>query len=75
MDSILAARCQMGISLAFHIIFACIGIALPLMMVLAEGLWLKTRDEVYLELAKRWAKGAAVLFAVGAMSGTLLSGL
>lgn len=63
----------MGISLAFHIIFACIGIALPLMMVLAEGLWLRTRDEVYLDLAKLWAKGAAVLFAVGAMSGTLLS--
>jgi len=42
-------------------------------MVIAEGRWLRTRDEVYLTLAKRWAKGTAILFAVGAVSGTVLS--
>ena len=73
MDNILAARCQMGMSLAFHIIFACIGIALPFMMVFAELVWLKTKDHYYLLLAKRWATGSAILFAVGAVSGTLLS--
>ncbi len=72
MDNLLAARAQMGISLAFHIIFAVVGIALPLMMVIAEWRWLRTRDEVYLMLAKQWAKGAAILFAVGAVSGTIL---
>jgi len=70
---LLIARCQMGMSLAFHIIFAAIGIALPLMMSIAEWLWLKTGDNVYEELAKRWSKGAAILFAVGAVSGTVLS--
>ncbi len=52
----------MGFSLAFHIIFAVAGIALPLMMVIAETLWLKTGNEVYKTLTKRWARGAAVLF-------------
>jgi len=73
MNDLLIARSQMGMSLAFHIVFAAIGIALPLMMCIAEWLWLKTGDEVYYELAKRWSKGAAVLFAVGAVSGTVLS--
>jgi cytochrome d ubiquinol oxidase subunit I len=63
----------MGFSLAFHIIFAVAGIALPLMMVIAEALWLKTGDEIYKSITKRWARGTAVLFAVGAVSGTVLS--
>ena len=73
MSDLLAARAQMAMSLAFHIIFAVIGIAMPLLMVIAEGLWLKTREEIYLTLAKRWAKGTAIMFAVGAVSGTVLS--
>lgn len=73
MDDLLAARSQMAMSLGFHIIFACIGIAMPLLMTLAEGQWLRTRQPVYLELAKRWAKGTAIMFAVGAVSGTVLS--
>ena len=63
----------MAMSLAFHIIFAAIGIAMPLLMVIAEWKWLRTKDEIYLTLAKRWAKGTAILFAVGAVSGTVLS--
>jgi cytochrome d ubiquinol oxidase subunit I len=73
MDDLLAARSQMAMSLGFHIIFAAIGIAMPLLMVIAEWKWLRTREEVYLQLAQRWAKGTAVLFAVGAVSGTVLS--
>src|SRR5260370_37836120 len=73
MNDLLAARSQMAMSLAFHIIFAAIGIAMPLLMVIAEWKWLRTKDEVYLILAKRWAKGTAILFAVGAVSGTVLS--
>ena len=73
MTDLLAARSQMAMSLAFHIIFSVIGIGLPLLMVIAEWRWMRTGDAVYLDLAKRWAKGAAILFAVGAVSGTVLS--
>ena len=73
MPDLLAARSQMAMSLAFHIIFAVVGIGMPALMVVAEYRWLKTRDGVYLDLAKRWAKGTAILFAVGAVSGTVLS--
>jgi cytochrome d ubiquinol oxidase subunit I len=73
MTDLLAARTQMAISLGFHIVFAEIGIAMPLLMVLAEWRWRRTGDAVYRELAMRWAKGTAVLFAVGAVSGTVLS--
>jgi len=67
------ARGQMGLSLAFHIVFAAVGVALPLMMVLADLRYLRTRDAEYLELSKRLAKGTGILFAVGAVSGTVLS--
>src|SRR5258707_8909786 len=73
MNGLFAARSQMAMSLAFHIVFAAIGIAMPLLMIIAEWQWLRTKDEVYLTLAKRWAKGTAILFAVGAVSGTVLS--
>jgi cytochrome d ubiquinol oxidase subunit I len=73
MEDLLAARSQMAMSLAFHIIFAAIGIAMPLLMIIAEWKWLRSKEDVYLTLAKRWAKGTAILFAVGAVSGTVLS--
>jgi cytochrome d ubiquinol oxidase subunit I len=64
---------MMAISLGFHILLAVTGMAMPLIMVIAEVLWLRTKEPVYLDLAKRWSKGAAILFAVGAVSGTALS--
>ena len=73
MSDLLAARGQMAMSLAFHIIFAVLGIGMPLLMVLAEREWMRTGETVWLDLAKRWAKGTAILFAVGAVSGTVLS--
>lgn len=73
MSDLLAARSQMGMSLAFHIIFAVVGIGMPLLMVVAERRWQRTWDPIYLDLAKRWARGTAILFAVGAVSGTVLS--
>ena len=63
----------MGTSLAFHIVFAALGVGLPLLVFAAEGLWLRTRDRAYYDLARVWAKGMAILFAVGAVSGTILS--
>lgn len=73
MSDLLAARSQMAMSLAFHILFSVVGMAMPLMMVIAEALWRYFKDPVYEELAHRWAKGTAILFAVGAVSGTVLS--
>src|SRR6266403_1743594 len=73
MDNLLTARSLMGLTLAFHIIFAAVGVSLPLMMTIAEWRWRRTKDPAYLLLAKRWARGTAILFAVGAVSGTVLS--
>lgn len=73
MSDLLAARAQMALSLGFHIIFAIVGIGMPVLMVLAERRFLRTGDPVFLDLTKRWAKGTAILFAVGAVSGTILS--
>src|SRR5512138_637551 len=70
---LLAARALFGIALAFHIVFAAVGVAMPLFMVLAEWRAVRTGSEVYRLLARRWAKGTAILFAVGAVSGTVIS--
>jgi cytochrome d ubiquinol oxidase subunit I len=72
-DNLLAARELMAFTLGFHIILSCIGIALPAMMLIAEYRGLKKGDDVALDLARRWSKAAAVLFAVGAVTGTVLS--
>src|SRR5512133_498864 len=73
MSDLLAARWLFGLSLAFHIVFAAVGVAMPLFMVLAEWRWRRTGSAAHLELARRWAKGTAILFAVGAVSGTVIS--
>ncbi|GAC1444352.1 MAG: cytochrome ubiquinol oxidase subunit I [Vulcanimicrobiaceae bacterium] len=63
----------MGTSLAFHYIFAALGVGLPLLLVIVEGLWLRTRDERYYRLARTWSRVMLLLFAIGAVSGTTLS--
>jgi cytochrome bd ubiquinol oxidase subunit I len=73
MDDLIAARLQMAISLGFHIVFACIGMTMPWLMAAAQWRYLRTREPVYLRLARAWSKGVAVFFAVGAVSGTVLS--
>lgn len=73
MDDLLSARLQMSVSLGFHIIFACVGMVMPFMMVASHRMWLTRRDPVYYELTRAWSKGVAILFATGAVSGTVLS--
>ncbi|MDB4995610.1 MAG: cytochrome bd ubiquinol oxidase subunit [Myxococcaceae bacterium] len=73
MTPLTAARAQMEVSLGFHMIFSAIGMALPVFMMIAEGLHLRTGKPHYLALAKKWAKATSLLFAVGAVSGTALS--
>ncbi len=73
MDTVTAARSLMGLSLAFHIAFTAIGIGLPFLLFLAEGISLHTGNDTYREMARNWTRVAAVLFAIGAVSGTILS--
>jgi cytochrome d ubiquinol oxidase subunit I len=73
MSNLLAARAQMGTSLAFHIIFSALGVGIPLLLCIVEGLALRTKKPVWMMLTRRWAKAAAILFAIGAVSGTILS--
>ncbi len=63
----------MGLSLAFHISFTALGIGIPFLLLLAEGLGLLTGNDMYRVMARRWTRVAAVLFAIGAVSGTILS--
>jgi cytochrome d ubiquinol oxidase subunit I len=70
---LLAARTQMAFTLGYHIVLACLGVGLPVLMLFAEWRFLRTGDEVWKTLARRWSKAFAVLFAVGAVSGTVLS--
>jgi cytochrome bd ubiquinol oxidase subunit I len=72
-SNLLAARNQMGFTLGFHIVLACLGVAFPAMMLIAEYRGRKRNDEEALQLARNWSKAVAVLFAVGAVSGTVLS--
>lgn len=71
--NLLAARYQMAFTLGFHIVLACFGVAFPTVMLIAEYRGRKYGDEDALRLARRWSKAVAVLFAVGAVSGTVLS--
>lgn len=73
MPDLLAARAQMGASLAFHIIFSALGVGLPLLMCISEGMALRHNDSAWMMLTRRWARASAILFAIGAVSGTILS--
>ncbi|MDP4116568.1 MAG: cytochrome ubiquinol oxidase subunit I [Bacteroidota bacterium] len=73
MDNLFFARATMSLSLGFHIIFACIGMTMPFLMVISHYLWLKRGEDVYYRLTKAWSKGVAIFFAIGAVSGTALS--
>jgi cytochrome d ubiquinol oxidase subunit I len=68
-----AARTQMAVSLGWHIIIACLGVGFPLLVLFAEWRGVRTGEEVWRLLARRWARALGVLFAVGAVSGTILS--
>src|SRR5918911_4154344 len=67
------ARQMQALSFAVHIPLVCFGIAFPGMVLLVESLYLRTGDELYRTLAKRWSKVMIALFAVGVVTGTILS--
>jgi cytochrome d ubiquinol oxidase subunit I len=68
-----AARAQMAVSLGFHIVFASLAIGLPAMMIFTEYRAIRTGDQAWIDLTRRWAKSLGILVAVGAVSGTVLS--
>src|SRR5216684_6626750 len=70
---VVPARAQMATTLGFHIILACLGIALPAVVLLAEFVGLRQSNEVALVLARRWSQAMGGLVAVGAVTGTVLS--
>jgi len=70
---LLAARSQMAFTLGFHIILACLGVALPTIVLIANAIGLRRHDPAALLLARRWSTVMAVTFAVGAVTGTVLS--
>ncbi|MFG2099351.1 cytochrome ubiquinol oxidase subunit I [Micromonospora echinaurantiaca] len=70
---LMAARVQMALSLGWHIVIASFGVGMPAVTVFAEWRGLRTGDPTFTRLARRWAKAMGVLFAVGAVSGTILS--
>ena len=69
----LEAREMQALSLGVHIPIVCFGIAFPAMFLFVEGLYLRTGNPTYKALAKRWSKVALILFAVGVVTGTILS--
>lgn len=70
---LMPARQQMALSLGWHIILACFGVAFPAIIFVMHLRGIRKNDPVALNLAKRWGKASAVLFAIGAVSGTVLS--
>ena len=73
MSNLIAARVQMGNSLAFHIVFVVLAIGMPLLLCIAEGLGLWHKDPDWMLLARRWSKAVLLIFIIGAVSGTVIS--
>lgn len=72
MDSVEISRFLTGMTLAVHIIFATIGVGMPVMFAIAEFLGIKNKDPKYMALAKRWSKGYTITVAVGVVTGTII---
>ena len=72
-DALHLARAQFGFTVAFHIIFPAFSIGLAAYLAVLEGLWLKTKRAVYLDLYKYWLKIFSVGFAMGVVSGVVMS--
>jgi cytochrome d ubiquinol oxidase subunit I len=72
-EHMLVARDMQALSLSVHIPLVCFGIAWPSIVLFTEGLYLRTGDPMYKALAKRWSKVMLLLFAVGVVTGTILS--
>jgi cytochrome bd ubiquinol oxidase subunit I len=73
LDAALLARIQFGFTVSFHIIFPTISIGLAMFLAIVEGLWLKSRDPLYLQIFRFWLGIFAMAFGVGVVTGIVLS--
>ena len=73
MENLFAARAVFGMSLSFHIMFAALGVVMPFFLLLSQGLYLRRKDPIYLALNKKWTTAFAITYAIGAVSGTVLT--
>jgi cytochrome d ubiquinol oxidase subunit I len=73
LDPGLLARIQFGFTVSFHIIFPTISIGLAMFLAITEGLWLKTKDPLYLQIYRFWLGIFAMSFGVGVVTGIVLS--
>ncbi|HOH08596.1 MAG TPA: cytochrome ubiquinol oxidase subunit I, partial [bacterium] len=72
MDVFLLSRLQFAFTIAFHYIFPPLSIGLGVLLVIMEARWLKTRDPLYLEMTKFWARIFGLIFALGVASGIVM---
>ena len=72
MDTLLLSRLQFAFTIAFHYIYPPLSIGLGLIIVIIEGLYLKTRQPLYLQMAKFWVKVFALTFALGVATGIIM---
>jgi cytochrome d ubiquinol oxidase subunit I len=73
LENLFAARAVFGMSLSFHIMFAALGVVMPFFLLLSQGLYLRRKNPVYLALNKKWTTAFAITYAIGAVSGTVLT--
>lgn len=72
-NTLLLSRIQFGFTIGFHILFPTLNLGLAMFLTVMEALWLKTRDPIYLAIAKFWTTIFALTFGVGVVSGVVLS--
>jgi len=73
LENFVAARAVFGMSLSFHIMFASLGVVVPFMLLVSQYLYLRRKNPVYLALNKKWTTAFAITYAIGAVSGVVLT--
>ena len=71
-EAVFFSRILTELTLSFHIIYATIGVGIPLMIMIAQWLGIKKQDDHYILLARRWARGFVITVAVGVVTGTAI---
>lgn len=72
LDNTMLARILTSLTLGFHIIFAAMGVGIPVIISIAEWLGIRRKDPMYTLMARRWVKGFTVTVAVGVVTGTCI---
>jgi len=73
LDAVFLARLQFAFTIGFHIVLPAFSIGLASYLAVLEGLWLRTKQQVYLDLFQFWVKGFSLVFGMGVVSGLVMS--